>query len=656
MVWRPMVVQAVEEPKEQEVQELDVLVPTDPVYEPVGNVRKSSPVRKSATLSAPVLLHNSFDFLKDDAQISQIKLLPRGMDRVMVWNIRGLNSPNKQAEIRDYIAQHRIGLYCLVETKGGRILKAWLSELFAVDIILSDAQFIHTRVLNKTLNKGFDCTFVYGMNDAEDRKRLWDGLKSISSRCSGAWIISGDFNCPLFQDDRLGRPIGHLEMAPFKDCVEFCDLKDMVQVGARYTWTNKQFGEARVYNKIDRTLVNYDWIVSFPSSFVHYNTEMWYDHCPAVICFEDQGTPGPKAFKFFDMWGSHPHFLELVRNAWNTRVVGQKMYQAQGGYKEKEKSSLEKFSRLRKDYFAFLQQNSKIKWLKLGDDNTAFFHKSIKVHSYKKKACDIKVEHDIMSKGPLVTDEKAAILTCPIRLGNKEGNVWYSWCKRKSLPAGCMFKVDIRKAYDSVDWNFLRDMLLALRIFHGIEEHRNFKFHPRCKGVKLNHLVFADDLIVMSSGDEKAASLLMRGLATFSAASGLVANNGKSNVYLCNTSEEVKHNIIRNSGLQEGDLPFRYLAVNVNAKKLSHVNCQVLIDKIVARIIIWGGRTMSYTARVTLANVVLMSLHTYWATLFIVPKMILEGVMAICRNFIWDGKAIYSRAPPIAWDIVCRPK
>uniref|UniRef100_A0A803NBH7 Uncharacterized protein n=1 Tax=Chenopodium quinoa TaxID=63459 RepID=A0A803NBH7_CHEQI len=160
----------------------------------------------------------------------------------------------------------------------------------------------------------------------------------------------------------------------------------------------------------------------------------------------------------------------------------------------------------------------------------------------------------------------------------------------------------------------------------------------------------------MSSGDEKSARLLMRGLATFAAASGLVANNGNSNVYFCNTSEDVKVNIIRQSGFKEGDLPFIYLGVNVNAKKLSNDDCQILIDKIVARIRIWGGRTMSYTARVTLANFVLLSLHTYWAILFILPRKVLEGVMAVCRNYIWDGKAVYSRAPPISWDIICRSK
>lgn len=32
------------------------------------------------------------------------------------------------------------------------------------------------------------------------------------------------------------------------------------------------------------------------------------------------------------------------------------------------------------------------------------------------------------------------------------------------------------------------------------------------------------------------------------------------------------------------------------------------------------------------------------------------SIISICRNYLWDAKAISSRAPLVAWDIVCRPK
>ena len=192
------------------------------------------------------------------------------------------------------------------------------------------------------------------------------------------------------------------------------------------------------------------------------------------------------------------------------------------------------------------------------------------------------------------------------------------------------------------------------RVLGRVGEQKAFKYHPRCNGVKLHHLAFADDLIVCSRGNKDGVQLLLRGLATFTAASGLVANSGKSNVYFCNVDEDTKSYIISKSGFAEGQF-LKYLGVNVSAKKLTVDDCQVLVDKMVSKIRKWGSKTMSYTARTQLVNSVLIAIQSYWANIFILPKKVIDQVMAICRNFIWDGRAVYSRAPPVAWDIVCRP-
>lgn len=150
--------------------------------------------------------------------------------------------------------------------------------------------------------------------------------------------------------------------------------------------------------------------------------------------------------------------------------------------------------------------------------------------------------------------------------------------------------------------------------------------------------------------------LMIQSLATFAGASGLVANLGKSEISFCNMTDQLKAEILSTSGFKEGSLPFQYLGIKVGAKKLSVDDCHLLIDKIVGRIRTWGSRTMSYAGRTQLVHSVLLSLHQYWAAIFLIPNKVLEGVEAVCRNFLWDGKAVYSRAPPISWDLVCRPK
>lgn len=54
--------------------------------------------------------------------------------------------------------------------------------------------------------------------------------------------------------------------------------------------------------------------------------------------------------------------------------------------------------------------------------------------------------------------------------------------------------------------------------------HDHFKFHPQCKGLKLNHLCFADDLMLFSKGDTTFVQILRDYIDSFAASSSLHAN------------------------------------------------------------------------------------------------------------------------------------
>ena len=41
----------------------------------------------------------------------------------LIWNVRGLNHPSKQQEVRRMIKLHKIGIMCLIET-GAKVHKA----------------------------------------------------------------------------------------------------------------------------------------------------------------------------------------------------------------------------------------------------------------------------------------------------------------------------------------------------------------------------------------------------------------------------------------------------------------------------------------------------------------------------------------------------
>ncbi|XP_057251652.1 uncharacterized protein LOC130591764 [Beta vulgaris subsp. vulgaris] len=195
--------------------------------------------------------------------------------------------------------------------------------------------------------------------------------------------------------------------------------------------------------------------------------------------------------------------------------------------------------------------------------------------------------------------------------------------ERKSKPARCTMKVDLLKAFDSLDWEFIREMLIGLKF-------------PE-KFVKC----------VMLCVTTPSYSLTIY---------GKLCAKKKTAVYFGNVKEEVQQRILQVTGFQRGSFLFRYLGVPITSKRISKAYCEVLVDKISKRLVCMSFRHLSYAGRVTLINAVLMNLHTYWAQVFLLPKSVQEAIIRICRAYLWEAKVYSSKPPPIAWKDVCYAK
>ncbi|XP_074304745.1 putative mitochondrial protein AtMg01250 [Silene latifolia] len=103
------------------------------------------------------------------------------------------------------------------------------------------------------------------------------------------------------------------------------------------------------------------------------------------------------------------------------------------------------------------------------------------------------------------------------------------------------------------------------RMINYATEKWPFQYHPLCKGLKLNHLMFADDLLMFCKGNAQSIMLLIRAFSSFSKASGLTMNSTKSEVYFNGMSSSLKADIMQATGFVEGTLPFRYLGVPIQA-------------------------------------------------------------------------------------------
>ncbi|KAL0656696.1 hypothetical protein Bca4012_077280 [Brassica carinata] len=106
--------------------------------------------------------------------------------------------------------------------------------------------------------------------------------------------------------------------------------------------------------------------------------------------------------------------------------------------------------------------------------------------------------------------------------------------------------------------------VLSYMLNRGAEDG-NFGFHPGCKGVKLTHLAFADDLLIFLDGTETSLAEVFTVLSQFKKFSGLEVNMAKTSMFSSGLSAQTQLNI-----LMHFDIPkLRQIKKNLEVIKLA---------------------------------------------------------------------------------------
>lgn len=128
------------------------------------------------------------------------------------------------------------------------------------------------------------------------------------------------------------------------------------------------------------------------------------------------------------------------------------------------------------------------------------------------------------------------------------------------------------------------------RIMYRVATLQGITFHCKCKGLQLNYLCFADDMLLFCKEELHYVAFMLRGLASISNALGLTTNATKSNIYSANMERKSVEDICEMTRYKKDTLPFRYLGVPISSKKISYVDCEMLVERICARIQSWCTR------------------------------------------------------------------
>nr|GEX46926.1 hypothetical protein [Tanacetum cinerariifolium] len=213
-------------------------------------------------------------------------------------------------------------------------------------------------------------------------------------------------------------------------------------------------------------------------------------------------------------------------------------------------------------------------------------------------------------------------------------------------PAHRAFKVDIQKAYDTVDWLFLKDILMG------------FSFHHRMIGWIMECVTttsFSLSINGCSHGFFKAR-VIMDSLEEFKNAPGLTPSLLKSTAYFCNVLNYIKIRILSILSFEEGTLPVKHLSVPLVPFRLVYRDCLELMERIKKRINDWKNKVLSFAGKTQLIRSVLGSMHVYWASVFLLPFSLMHDLEQVIRGFLWCQGEMKRGKAKVAWEVVCFPK
>ncbi|GJT70951.1 RNA-directed DNA polymerase, eukaryota, reverse transcriptase zinc-binding domain protein [Tanacetum coccineum] len=285
------------------------------------------------------------------------------------------------------------------------------------------------------------------------------------------------------------------------------------------------------------------------------------------------------------------------------------------------------------------------------------------------------------------------------------------WCKLKRKQS-LIFKVDFEKAFDSVRWDFLDEVLKffgfgdkwcswiqsclnssrgsilingspteEFKFFKGLKQgdplspflfilimeslHLSFQRVVDVgmfKGIKLNssttlsHMFYADDAVFVGQWCDDNINTLIHVLECFYRASGLRINMSKSKIM----GVLVEENKVKSAATKLGCLllntPFTYLGTKVGGSMARSHAWEEVINKVSYRLSKWKMNTLSIGGRLTLLKSVLGSIPIFHLSIFKAPLTILRKLESIRSHFFNGHELSSKKATWIKWTNVLAPK
>lgn len=344
----------------------------------------------------------------------------------------------------------------------GGILVLWNSAIFSGSLVEVQRFGISIQFTSTHNSEIWTLTTVYGPCRGADREQFVSWLYNLNIPPLSNHLLLGDFNFIRSQDNR-NKPGGNInDMFIFNDIIGHLGLLELPIKGRSYTWSNMQ--QEPLLEQLDWFFTSPNWSSSYPNTLVLPLSKPESDHTPCVVNI-DTHIPKAKIFRFENYWVDMPGFLDCVKESWekpshkksSVAVLVDKLKTLRHDLKKWQKGlsklklliqkcnqvifildsfedkrplttvefNFRKIVKLHLEELLLAECNywrkrCTVRWIKLGEDNTKFFHAMATERFRRNTIASLKRED-----GSEITDhtEMAGMLWASYkgRMGSTEG-------------------------------------------------------------------------------------------------------------------------------------------------------------------------------------------------------------------------------------------
>ncbi|XP_019194966.1 PREDICTED: uncharacterized protein LOC109188792 [Ipomoea nil] len=189
-------------------------------------------------------------------------------------------------------------------------------------------------------------------------------------------------------------------------------------------------------------------------------------------------------------------------------------------------------------------------------------------------------------------------------------------------------KLDMAKAYDRMEWSFLRGMLKAL----GFDKRVARGAPP------ISHLFFADDNLLFFKANQHEAVEVKNCLAMYENLSGHKVNYHKSSIcYSKNTCDGDREMVAQILGVVQAPNFGKYLGLPAFVGRNKKAAFAYIEDKIRQRIGSWNKKLLTQAGKEILLKSVAQAMPTFSMSVFLLPISVCAAIERTMNRYWWGS-------------------